>query len=55
MAGDSDMPAAYGVYLTVPMTYIIDRDGIIRNAKTGIADPADYEKQILAVLKPPKK
>jgi peroxiredoxin len=55
MAGDSDMPATYGVYTTIPMTYIIDRDGLIRNAQVGMPDPADYEKQILAVLRPPAK
>ncbi|HXQ80067.1 MAG TPA: TlpA disulfide reductase family protein [Opitutaceae bacterium] len=36
-----------------PTTYIIDRDGLIRDKKLGSRPTADYEKEILAVLKRP--
>jgi len=38
-----------------PTTFIIDRDGFIRNKKLGSMPTAAYEKEILAVLKPPAK
>jgi thiol-disulfide isomerase/thioredoxin len=39
-------PAGY------PTTYIIDRDGLIRFRKLGRMPAADFEKRVLAVLKP---
>jgi len=36
-----------------PTTFIIDRDGKIRNRKLGREPTEQYEKEILAVLKPP--
>ena len=36
-----------------PTTFIIDRDGLIRDKKLGREPTAEYEKAILAVLKPP--
>jgi peroxiredoxin len=44
--------AALGGIDAIPTTYIIDRDGNIRNKKVGAEPTADYEKQILAVLRP---
>jgi len=35
-----------------PTTFIIDRDGLIRDKKLGREPTAEYEKAILAVLKP---
>jgi thiol-disulfide isomerase/thioredoxin len=36
-----------------PTSFIIDRDGKIRNKKVGREPTPDYEKEILAVLRPP--
>jgi thiol-disulfide isomerase/thioredoxin len=36
-----------------PTTFIIDRDGLIRDKKLGREPTAEYEKAILAILKPP--
>jgi len=36
-----------------PTTFIIDLDGLIRDKKLGREPTAEYEKAILAVLKPP--
>lgn len=55
LAGDSDIQSAYGDISMIPTTFIIDRKGMIRDKKVGKEDTADYEKQILAVLRPPAK
>jgi peroxiredoxin len=39
----------------IPTTFIIDRQGQIRDKKVGKEDTAVYEKQILAVLGVPAK
>jgi peroxiredoxin len=44
--------ASFGGINAIPTTFIIDRDGNIRNKKVGGEATADYEKEILAVLKP---
>jgi thiol-disulfide isomerase/thioredoxin len=36
-----------------PTTFIIDRDGKIRNKKLGREPTADFEKEILPILRPP--
>jgi thiol-disulfide isomerase/thioredoxin len=36
-----------------PTTYVIDRDGLIRSRKVGRMPPAEFEKKVLAVLRPP--
>jgi thiol-disulfide isomerase/thioredoxin len=51
MADDS-IQGAFGVNQGYPTTYIIDRDGRIRNKKVGREPAAAYEKEILAVLQP---
>jgi thiol-disulfide isomerase/thioredoxin len=44
---------AYGPIEGYPTTFIIDRDGKIRDKKLGARPTAEFEKEILAVLKPP--
>jgi thiol-disulfide isomerase/thioredoxin len=55
LVGDSDIQSAYGDVSVIPTTFIIDREGRIRDRKVGKEPTADYERQILAVLKPPAK
>jgi len=55
LAGDSDIQSAYGDVSMIPTTFIIDRQGQIRDKKVGKEETADYEKQILAVLRAPAK
>jgi thiol-disulfide isomerase/thioredoxin len=55
LAGDSDIQSAYGDISMIPTTFIIDREGQIRDKKVGKEDAAVYEKQILAVLQVPAK
>jgi thiol-disulfide isomerase/thioredoxin len=50
--GDDDMANAFGGIDAYPTTYIIDRDGIIRDRKIGTMSGAKYEKRVLAWLKP---
>jgi len=47
-----EVDAAFGGIDAIPTTFIVDRDGNLRNRKVGAEATADYEKQILAVLKP---
>jgi peroxiredoxin len=54
MADDSDVIAAYGDLSMFPTTFIIDREGKIRDKKLGKLPTAQYEQAILAVLKPAK-
>jgi peroxiredoxin len=55
LAGDSDIQTAYGDISMIPTTFIIDRNGQIRDKKVGREDSAEYEKQILAILRAPAK
>jgi len=50
---DDDIQNAYGPLLGYPTTFIIDRDGVIRDKKLGRMPAADFEKMVLAVLRPP--
>jgi peroxiredoxin len=50
---DDAVQDAYGPLQGYPTTFIIDRDGQIRNKKLGREPAAQYEKEVLAVLKPP--
>jgi thiol-disulfide isomerase/thioredoxin len=50
--GDDDIVAAFAPIEGYPTTFIIDRDGKIRNKKLGREATESYEKEILAVLKP---
>jgi thiol-disulfide isomerase/thioredoxin len=49
---DDDIVNAFGGVDAYPTTYIIDRDGIIRDRKIGSESTAKFEKRILAWLKP---
>jgi peroxiredoxin len=51
--GDDDIQNAYGPLQGYPTTFIIDRDGQIRDRKLGRKPAADYEKDVLAVLRSP--
>ncbi len=50
MADDS-IQDAYGPILGYPTTFIIDRDGHIRDKKLGRMPAAQYEQKVLAVLR----
>jgi peroxiredoxin len=50
---DDAVQDAYGPLQGYPTTFIIDRDGQIRNKKLGREPAAQFEKEVLAVLKPP--
>ena len=49
--GDNSIVDAFGGISAIPTTFLIDRDGNIRDRKIGGMKTADYEKRILAVLK----
>ncbi len=48
--GDNDTVAAFGGFNAIPTTFLIDREGNIRDVKTGSEETASYEKKILNVL-----
>ena len=50
---DEKVVEAYAPIEGYPTTFIIDRAGMIRDRKLGSRPTADYEKEILAVLKAP--
>ncbi len=50
---DDDIQDAYGPIGGYPTTFIIDREGHIRDKKLGRKPVTAYEKDILAVLQPP--
>ena len=49
-----DQAGASVVIDAIPSTFIIDRDGLIRDQKVGSVRTADFEKRILKVLMPGK-
>ena len=49
--GDDATVAAFGGVEGIPTTFLIDRDGMIRDKKVGMMAAAEYEKKILAILK----
>jgi thiol-disulfide isomerase/thioredoxin len=52
MANDT-IQDSFGVTQGYPTTFIIDRAGMVQNKKVGREPTADYEKEILAVLRAP--
>jgi len=52
LAADSDITSAYGDVSSIPTTFIIDRAGQIRDRKVGMVPAGDFERRVLAVLKP---
>jgi peroxiredoxin len=53
--GDDAIVTAFSPIEGYPTTFIIDRDGQIRNKKLGKKPTADFEKELLAVLRPPAR
>ncbi len=49
MANDA-VVSAFGGIEAIPTTFLIDRNGQIRDRKVGAEETADYERKILAVL-----
>jgi len=49
--GDEKVVAAFGGIEALPTTFLIDRNGQIRDRKVGAEAAEEYEKKILAVLK----
>ncbi len=49
--GDEDVQAAFGGMDAIPTTFIIDRQGQIRDRKVGVEPTAAYEQAILKYLK----
>lgn len=48
--GDEAVVAAFGGVEGIPTTFLIDRNGQIRDRKVGMEAKADYEKKIAALL-----
>jgi thiol-disulfide isomerase/thioredoxin len=48
--GDDKLSQAYGPIDALPATFIIDRQGRIAAAHSGLVGRADYEKEILELL-----
>lgn len=49
--GDDEVVAAFGGMEAIPTTFLIDRDGKIRDRKVGAEATETYEKKIVALLK----
>ncbi len=49
--GDDAIVAAFGGVEGIPTTFLIDRNGQVRDRKVGYAEKADYEARILGALK----
>ncbi len=49
--GDDAIVAAFGGVEGIPTTFLIDRDGQVRDRKVGYAEKSDYEARILGALK----
>lgn len=48
--GDEKVVAAFGGVEAIPTTFLIDRQGQIRDRKVGAEETASYEKKIVALL-----
>ena len=49
--GDAEIVEAFGGFDAIPTTFLIDRDGRIREKKTGAEDAAVYEQTVLKYLR----
>ena len=50
---DDQIQDAFAPIQGYPTTFIVDRDGMIRNKKLGREPTAEFEKELLAILRPP--
>jgi peroxiredoxin len=50
LMGDAAVVEAFGNFDAIPTTFIIDREGNIRERKTGGMPAADFEKLVLQYL-----
>ena len=48
--GDENVVAAFGGLEGIPTTFLIDRNGQIRDRKDGMEETAEYEKKIASVM-----
>jgi cytochrome c biogenesis protein CcmG, thiol:disulfide interchange protein DsbE len=48
--GDAELGTRYGGVLGLPLTYLIDRNGVVRSRFEGETDPGKIEKQIKLLL-----
>ncbi|HUR57411.1 MAG TPA: TlpA disulfide reductase family protein [Opitutaceae bacterium] len=48
---DDDVQKAFGGLEVIPTTFLIDREGQVRDRKIGAVETAEYEQRILSVLK----
>ena len=51
--GDDDIVSAFAPIDGYPTTFIIDRDGLVRSKKLGKKPAAEFEKDVVAGLRPP--
>jgi thiol-disulfide isomerase/thioredoxin len=49
--GDDNVQTAFGGLSVIPTTFLIDRNGVVRDKKEGLEDHKSYEKKIVDVLK----
>jgi len=52
LMSDDQIGQAFGGLQAIPTTFIIDRDGIIRDKKVGAVSTSAFERRILKYLKP---
>ncbi len=48
---DESVVAAFGGFEGIPTTFLIDRNGQVRDRKLGVEESSEYEKKVLALLK----
>ena len=53
--GDERLAARYGGVLGLPLTFLIDRDGVVRARYQGETDPKVIENRIRAMLAQPER
>lgn len=49
--GTDEVVTAFGGFDAIPTTFLIDREGKIRDKKTGAEPTEEYEKRVVALLK----
>ena len=51
LLAEDSVVATFGGIDGIPTTFLIDREGNIRDKKVGMAEAADYEKRVVGLLK----